>query len=408
MSPVAKRIKNRQFKRLQQRALKILDEREIFDVIGRVNCSRLNVRKKPDLNSKIIGRISRGNLVRILNKEGDWYQIVLDGKHAAYIYKRYIDIVREEKNGIITANILNVRKEPNTEAEILGTLKKGAVVNILKGLPQWLKINFNETEAYVYRQYIEMRDVPLIVDPTENTTTFFYQRKDLQSVQLESFKKIEIPSGYNEAIAAKALNNYGNLMEKISDELQIDIKTALSVLCVESHGKGFIDNKMIIRFENHVFDMFWGKNNSKKFWEHFKYDKLSRRNGHYFRESIHDKWEVCHTSQKMEWKVLQFAMKLDQTAALKSISMGAPQIMGFNYKFVGYNSPQHLFEQFQKDIRFQIFALFDFCKYKPERIRYLQKRDFYSFSKEYNGPANPAAYEERLLKFYNVYRDLLS
>ena len=407
MSPLAKRIHRKQFRNIEKRALEVLDKRQIFEVIGRVNCSRLNVRRKPNLNAKVVGQVSRGSLVRIMNDLGEWYQIIINRQNVAYVYKKYIDIIREEKNGIITARILNVRKEPNTESRILGTLKEGAVVNITKVYPDWVRINFNEHDAFIYKRYVDMRDVPVVIDPTEDTTTFFYQRKDLASVRLESYKKLEIPSGYNEAIAAKTWNKYGNLMEKISNELKIDIKTALSVLCVESHGNGFIGDKMIIRFENHVFDMFWGKNHSKEFWKHFKYDKGSRRNGHYFRESSSGKWEVCHTSQEMEWKVLEFAMKLDETAALKSISMGAPQIMGFNYKFVGYNSPQNLFEQFQKDIRFQIFALFDFCKYKPERIRYLQKRDFYSFSREYNGPANPSAYKERLVKFYNIYRKLL-
>jgi len=100
-------------------------------------------------------------------------------------------------------------------------------------------------------------------------------------------------------------------------------------------------------------------------------------------------------------------MKIDETAALKSISMGAPQVMGFNYKFIGYKSPQEMFSKFKLDIRFHLFALFDFCKYKPERIRYLQKRDFYNFSVEYNGTAAPKNYERRLLKYYHILKDIL-
>ena len=83
--------------------------------------------------------------------------------------------------------------------------------------------------------------------------------------------------------------------------------------------------------------------------------------------------------------------------------MGAPQVMGFNHKFIGYDTPKEMFEKFNKDIRYHIFALFDFTKAKPERIRYLQNHDFYNFSVEYNGRANPKAYEQRLLKFYRLF-----
>ncbi len=407
MAEAGKKIKSKDLKLLEKRALALLDKKKIYEVIGRITASRLNVRKKPSLKAKVVGVLSRGRLVRIINDLGDWYQIKYPGRRLAYVYKKYVSIEREEKNGVITARRLNVRKQPNTESPVLGVLQKGEVVNILREYDDWLKINYGEREAFIYKTYVDFDDVPLIVDPTEGSTTYFYQRKDLKDIPLEAKKQLSMPSDYHEKIAAKTWNAYGNLVEKISKELKIDIKTALSVLCVESHGHGFANGKMIIRFENHVFDMFWGKNHQKEFWQHFKYDKSSRRNGHYFREDPKGKWEVCHTGQDMEWRVLQFAMKLDETAALKSISMGAPQVMGFNYKFIGYRSPQEMFQFFKKDIRYHIFALFDFCKYKPERIRYLQKRDFYSFSKEYNGPANPAAYKKRLLKYYDIYRKLL-
>ncbi len=407
MAEAGKKLPHKTLKFAEKKAFELLEKKKIYDVIGRINASKLNVRQAPSLNAKVVGILYRGRLVRIINDLGEWYQIKYADTRIAYIYKKYVSIEREEKNGIVTARRLNVRKQPNTESQVLGVLQKGDVVNILKEFDEWLKINYGEREGFIYKTYVDFNDVPLVVDPTQSSTTYFYQRKDLKAVPLEAKKQLSLPSDYNDKIAAKTWNAYGNLVQKISKELRIDIKTALSVLCVESHGHGFADGKLIIRFENHVFDMFWGKNHPKEFWQHFKYDKSSRRNGHYFRENAKGKWEVCHTSQEMEWKVLQFAMKLDQTAALKSISMGAPQVMGFNYKFIGYSSPQEMFEFFKKDIRYHIFALFDFCKYKPERIRYLQKRDFYSFSKEYNGPANPGAYKKRLLKYYYIYRKLL-
>ncbi len=400
------------FKKFIESTTKALKDSVIIEVKGRVNAGILNVREKPSLKAKVVTQLKRGQLVDVFNTIEDWYQIILPGtQKTAYVYKDFIDILRQEKSGRVTANILNVRSMPNTASTVLGKVRKGDIVSVLREYNDWVKIEFGDKEAYVYKKFIELNDVPVVVTPNENTNfnsvDYFYQRKDLATVSLEANKKIDVEGTYNEKIAARTWNNYGKLISKISDELKIDVATALSVLCVESSGKGFSKDKMIIRFENHVLDMFWGKNNVDLFNDHFKYDKKSRRNQHYFRKNKNDEWEPCHTSQDMEWKVLNFAKTLDETAALKSISMGAPQVMGFNHKFIGYSSPQEMFNFFNKDIRYHLFALFDFCKYKPERIRYLQKRDFYSFSVEYNGKSNPKGYEKRLKLYYNIFKDIL-
>ncbi len=404
-----KKAKRSLYKEVERRTASIIAKAKSIDieVKGKVNAGKLNIRKEPKLTSRVIGQFKRGDITDILNELDDWYQILYKEKVSAYVFKKYIDLLREEKSGVITARNLNIRVQPNTDCAVLGTLHKNDIVVVLKELNNWLKINHNGHEAYIYKRYVDVRDVPIQINPAINKTQYFYQRKDLADHRLEAKKKIRVPKGYHEAIAAKTWNNYGGLIEKISDEMQIDVATALSVLCVESSGHGFKNDKMIIRFENHVLDLFWGKHNVDKFEKYFKYDKKSRRNGHYFRASEDDEWETCHTSQQMEWKVLNFARTLDDDAALKSISMGAPQIMGFNHKFIGYKTPQLMFKKFSKDIRYHLLALFDFCKYKPKRIRYLQKRDFYQFSVEYNGTTAPAQYEKRLKKYYDIFRDIL-
>ncbi len=392
---------------------KAIADSVIIEVKGRVNAGILNIRKKPDIKSKVLGQLKRGDIVDVFNVIEDWYQIVLSDKTAAYVSKKYVDILRQEKSGRVTVNILNIRKQPNTESQVLGKLHKGDIVSVLREYNDWIKIQHNNAEAYIYKEFVELLDVPVVVKPTETPVgpaaegNYFYQRKDLADVQLEPKNTIPVQGDYHQKIAAKTWNNYGGLISKISDELKIDVATGLSVLCVESSGNGFSGDKMIIRFENHVLDMFWGKNNKDLFDQHFKYNEKTRRDDHFFRADKKDKWEPCHTSQDMEWKVLEFAKKLDETAALKSISMGAPQVMGFNHKFIGYTIPQDMFKFFNKDIRYHLLALFDFCNYKPERIRYLQKRDFYSFSVEYNGSSAPAGYEKRFKMYYDIFKDIL-
>ena len=69
-----------------------------------------------------------------------------------------------------------------------------------------------------------------------------------------------------------------------------------------------------------------------------------------------------HGNQNLEWQVFEFARNLNEPAAMRSISMGGPQIMGFNHSRIGYDSAREMFDTFQADIRYHVLGLFDFIK----------------------------------------------
>lgn len=375
---------------------------------GKVNANILNVRDTPSLVSNVIGKTYKNEIVEISSEMEDWYQIKYKGE-TAYCSSKFIDIVEDIVLGKITASVLNVRNQPNTGSVVLGKVVKGETVEILKEFTEWVKINYAGKEAYVYKKYVD-----LDYEEDDDTTTtvvsdkkYFYLRDDLAKIDLAPKKQIDLPTEYKPKVAAKTWNKYGNLIETISDELGFEVEAALAVLCVESGGEGFSNDKMIIRFENHVFDIYWGKKNPDEFEKYFDYNRKSRRDDHKFRDKPKGDWETCHTSQDMEWKVFEFARKLSEKEAIYSISLGAPQVMGFNYKMIGYSTPQEMFEYFNKDIRYHFMALFDFIQYKDERINYLKKKDFYSFAKEYNGTTAPKAYQEMIEEYYKICKKLL-
>jgi len=393
------------FIRASKKAVKKTAEQ--IEVKGKVLPHLLNVRKKPSLKARILGRLRRGDLVNILNETEEWYEI-LWGERTAFVYKKYISIVAYIKRGQINANILNVRDKPSINSNVIGKLKKGEIVFILEDMLDWFAIDYKGRIAYVAKQWIDAHDLPPI-GGKQAIDKFFYQREDLLNYPLEPKKKVKVPqSPSNYRRAAISWNKYGGLMKRISLELGIEVESAMAVICVEGGGDGFDKNgRMIIRFENHVFWMFFGKFHPQVFKKYFKYSPNVRRYGHQWREQENKPWQNVHQSQDSEWQVFNFARKLDEIAAMKSISMGAPQIMGFNHKIIGYDSVKEMFENFQKNIVYHLFALFDFTKAVPRRIIYLQNKDFYNFSREYNGTANPSGYQKRLLEYYHIYKKIL-
>lgn len=64
----------------------------------------------------------------------------------------------KDKTGIVATekDDLNVRKSPSTEAEKIGTVEKGAIVNIISELDGWYAISFNNQTGYVSSEFIRL------------------------------------------------------------------------------------------------------------------------------------------------------------------------------------------------------------------------------------------------------------
>lgn len=174
---------------------------------------------------------------------------------------------------------------------------------------------------------------------------------------------------------------------------------AVALFAVESSGKGFSNNRIIIRFENHQFWRWWGQQNPSLFNNHFSYDPHKVWQNHKFRPNKTFPWESFHGKQDREWEVFEFARSLDETSAMKSISMGLPQIMGFNHKKIGYGTVKEMFDNFSKDIRYHIIGFFEFLD--PIMLNTLRMGDFKQFAKFYNGPGQADYYGEWLSTAYS-------
>ena len=210
--------------------------------------------------------------------------------------------------------------------------------------------------------------------------------------------------------AVRTWNRQGGLISTLSDVTDIDTSAAVAVLCVESRGRGFgSDGRMIIRFENHVFWRLWGKHNPDLFKAHFRYSSQKAWQNHEFRENPRGRWMGFHGNQNLEWQVFYYARKLNEPAAMRSISMGGPQIMGFNHSRIGYDSAGEMFDAFQSDIRYHILGLFDFIKGSgttSPMIEALQRNNFESFASYYNGPGQAAQYGHLIANHFENFNDL--
>lgn len=165
--------------------------------------------------------------------------------------------------------------------------------------------------------------------------------------------------------------------KKVASSLGCEVASIKAVEKVESSGNGFLkDGRPKILFEGHIF---WkqllamGKN------------PTALRKGN--EDILYPTWniDVVRPLYKLDqYQRLEKAKKIDETAALKSASWGAFQIMGFNHKVCGFATVQK-FVQAQQDEFEQLSAFANYLLNTHLSVN-LKHKDWKGFARGYNGP----------------------
>ena len=118
-----------------------------------VTCRTLNVRLGGSTGYAKIGTLSRGTVVSG-ELENGWLKFTYNDQ-TAYCSADYLAKIGGDLTDMhVTCRTLNVRAGAGTNFEILGTLSRGAEVEILDVLNGWYKIEYLGGEAYVSAAYI--------------------------------------------------------------------------------------------------------------------------------------------------------------------------------------------------------------------------------------------------------------
>ncbi|MEK4579012.1 cell wall-binding protein EntB [Bacillus sp. FSL R12-0074] len=108
-----------------------------------VTADVLNVREKPTTESKVVEKVKEGQKLKVIHTEEGWSKIELNGKEVFVSSEFTKDIYH------VTANLLNVRSEANTESEILGRLKQDDVIESTHQVKDgWLQFEYKGKTAY--------------------------------------------------------------------------------------------------------------------------------------------------------------------------------------------------------------------------------------------------------------------
>ena len=154
-----------------------------------VNADYLNIRSGKGTDTSIIGGLTQGSVVTILdNSDANWVKIRTAGGIEGYVAREYLtgaetpsepttpETPSETTTATVNADVLNVRSGKGTDTSIIGTLQNGEIVTVLDNSDVgWVKIKTaSGLEGYVAREYLTGTETPseptTPETPSETTT----------------------------------------------------------------------------------------------------------------------------------------------------------------------------------------------------------------------------------------------
>ncbi|MDA1609784.1 cell wall-binding protein EntB [Bacillus cereus] len=149
-----------------------------------VTADVLNVREKPSTESKVVEKVKNGEELKVINTEDGWSKIKLNGKEVFVSSEFTKDIYH------VTADLLNVRSESNTESKILGRLKKDDVIESTNQVKDgWLQFEYKGKTAYVNVSFLSSK-APIEKKADEKTKQVAKVQKSVKAKEEAKTQKI--------------------------------------------------------------------------------------------------------------------------------------------------------------------------------------------------------------------------
>lgn len=183
-----------------------------------------------------------------------------------------------------------------------------------------------------------------------------------------------------------------------ADQIGVEVSLIKAIEYVESGGRnGFISpGKPCILFEGHIF------------WRQLKRVGIDPENVLRLSEMddiLYPKYDrTKYKGGLKEYDRLSKALSINKEAAYNSVSVGAFQILGSNYRSCGFNSSEEYFKSSSESEYNQLLIFINFIKSYPNMIEFLKDKNFDEFAKLYNGSKCFSTYSNRIRDAYNRFK----
>jgi hypothetical protein len=300
---------------------------------------------------------------------------------------------------------LMLRTGPGQNHAVVKALPHESVVTVLSEQGPWLFVLADGDAGYVFAEFV-------IREPVTTTTPTRITVSTDMPLAPPAEQQFALPANadWDTKTVVNSWNRYGALVTTLAGQLGMDPAIAIAIIATESAGAGLGDDgRLLIRFEVHQFLAHCNNQTRPIATQHFRFDSSKDYRDplqQMWRRDPNGEWQPVHVGgQAGQWTVLDFARQIDPHAALMCVSMGAPQVMGFNHRLLGYGSAQAMFDDFQQSEHIQIASLFRFIEARG-LVDAVRNREFRALVAAYNGEGQVDFYVDLMQKRLAIFAAL--
>ncbi|MBN1587769.1 MAG: SH3 domain-containing protein [Candidatus Omnitrophica bacterium] len=130
-----------------------LQDQSAPPVVAVVSGERVNIRAGAHTSYEVLGKLSEGVQVNVLDREGSWVRIALPSSVSVYVHMRYVG--RIGSVSFISGDRVNIRAGATVNAPIVGQAQSGQELVIRKKTGDWYEIEpLAHCSGWIYEEYL--------------------------------------------------------------------------------------------------------------------------------------------------------------------------------------------------------------------------------------------------------------
>lgn len=203
------------------------ESKEIEDfsnlVIADVN-DYVNVRAEASTESEVIGKLYDNSVGELLEETEDGWYLIESGKVTGYVKAEYcvtgdaaVEMAKEVGTRIatVTTTTLKVRKEPGTDAPVLGLVPIEEELIVKEEVEGWVLVDIEEGYGYVSTDYVELRTDFVKAESKEEEEARLKKEKEArEAARLAAQKKANTNTNNNTTNVTYTIPEGGSEMGK--------------------------------------------------------------------------------------------------------------------------------------------------------------------------------------------------
>jgi uncharacterized protein YgiM (DUF1202 family) len=177
---------------------------------GKITHNNVRMRLQANTDCPIIKELNHHDLVIVTGENDVFYAVQPSKEFKGYVFRKYI------LDGVIEGNHVNIRLEPNTDAQIIGQLNTGdrveGQISVLNS--KWMEITLPENiNFFVCKEYVEN-----IGDPSVMSVVLQREEKvDELMLNYKEFAGSEMQKPFEEIQFQKVASNFQEIINNYND-----------------------------------------------------------------------------------------------------------------------------------------------------------------------------------------------